>query len=434
VGFNWDVTGTRTTQVRGGTGVFTGRPAYVWISNQVGNTGVLTGSAQIDNTNTRPFNPNTEAYKPTNVTGAPASSYALALTDAKFKFPQVWRSSLAIDQKLPGGWSATLEAVYNRDVNGLYYINANLPAAQSAFTGADTRMRWTANRIYSNTTNAVVLKNQNVGKAWNVSGTLEKNFGAGFWFKGGYRYAEAKNTVDPGSIAASSYNGNLMSNDPNNPGLSYAATSPGHRVFATASYRLEYFNFGATSISVFWEGYTNGNTSYYYSGDMNGDSATNDLVYIPRNTSEMNFRTYTTGGVTFAPEQQAAAWDAYIAQDPYMKDRRGQYAVRNAIFLPMLYKTDLSISQDVFASFWGKRHSLQFRADVLNFMNLVNKNWGVGQRLINIQPLTYVGVDADGRPAFNMRAINGALMSKSFEKTAGLGDVYRVQFSVKYTF
>ncbi len=43
VGFNWDVTGNRTTQVRGGTGVFTGPPAYVWISNQIGNTGVLTG-------------------------------------------------------------------------------------------------------------------------------------------------------------------------------------------------------------------------------------------------------------------------------------------------------------------------------------------------------------------------------------------------------
>ncbi len=47
----------RNTQVRGGTGVFTGRPAYVWISNQIGNTGVLTGFQQFDNTIVRPFNP-----------------------------------------------------------------------------------------------------------------------------------------------------------------------------------------------------------------------------------------------------------------------------------------------------------------------------------------------------------------------------------------
>jgi hypothetical protein len=365
---------------------------------------------------------------------ATSQSETSSWTRPRYLRSEVWRSSLAIDRKLPGNWSATAEVVYNKDVNGLYYINANLPAAQSAFAGADTRMRWTTNRIYSNTTNAVVLKNQNVGTAWNISGTLEKSFRAGFWFKGGYRYGEAKNTVDPGSIAASSFNANYVSNDPNNPGVGYSASSPGHRVFATASYRLEYFGFGATSLSVFWEGYTNGNTSYYYSGDMNLDGASNDLVYVPRNLAEMNFRAYTTGGVTFTPEQQSAAWEAYIQQDAYLKGIRGGYAVRNAVFLPMVYKTDLSISQDVFTSFWGKRHSLQFRADILNFANLLNKNWGVGQRLINIQPLTYVGVETDGRPAFNMRAINGQLMSTSYENTSGIADVYRVQFSVRYTF
>jgi hypothetical protein len=433
-GFNWDVLGNRKTQVRGGTGIFTGRPAYVWISNQVGNTGVLTGSQQIDNTTTRPFTTNTEAYKPSTVTGAPASSYALALTDKNFKFPQVWRTSLAFDQRLPYGWSATAEVVYNKDINGLYYINANLPTAQAAFTGADTRMRWTTNRLYSNTSSAIVLKNQSIGKAWNVSGTLEKNFSKGVWFKGGYRYGEAKNTVDPGSIAASSFNANYISNDPNNPGLSYSATSPGHRVFVSANYRFEYFKFGATSFSLFWEGYTNGNTSYIYSGDMNLDSATNDLIYVPRNTSEMNFRSFTTGGVTFSPDQQAQAFDAYINQDKYLSKHRGEYTVRNAVFLPMVYRADLSVSQDIMANFLGKRHDLQFRADILNVGNMINKNWGVGQRIISTQPLTYAGLDADGRPAFTFRAINGSLMSKTLEDTAGLSDVYRVQFSLRYTF
>ena len=111
----------------------------------------------------------------------------------------------------------------------------------------------------------------------------------------------------------------------------------------------------------------------------------------------MNFRTYTTGGVTYTPEQQAAAWEAYIAQDPYLKEHRGEYAVRNAVFLPMVYKTDLSISQDVFTNFWGKRHTLQFRADVLNFANLLNKDWGVGQRLCRPQPLIYVVGGRDGQ-------------------------------------
>ena len=129
VGFNWDVAGDRMTQIRGGTGVFTGRPAYVWISNQIGNTGVLTGFEQLTNTTARPFDPDPNHYKPATVTGAPASSYELAITNEDFKFPQVWRSNIAIDRRLFAGWTGTAEYLYNHDVNGVYYINANLSPA-----------------------------------------------------------------------------------------------------------------------------------------------------------------------------------------------------------------------------------------------------------------------------------------------------------------
>ena len=134
--------------MRGGTGVFTGRPAYVWISNQIGNTGVLTGFEELQTTRqTRPFNPDPNRYKPTTPpTGAPAASYELALTNPDFKFPQIWRSNIAVDHRLPGRFTLTGEFLYNKDVNGIYYINANLPAAQTAFVGPDNRPRWTNNR------------------------------------------------------------------------------------------------------------------------------------------------------------------------------------------------------------------------------------------------------------------------------------------------
>jgi hypothetical protein len=103
VGFNWDVNSDQKTQVRGGTGVFTGQPLYVWISNQLGNTGVLQGSLTEDNTTTRPFYADPAHYRPANVTGAPAASYEFDVTDKNFKFPQVWRTNLALDRKLPGG-------------------------------------------------------------------------------------------------------------------------------------------------------------------------------------------------------------------------------------------------------------------------------------------------------------------------------------------
>ncbi len=438
IGFNWDVTGNRTTQVRGGTGIFTGRPAYVWISNQIGNTGVLTGFEDVRNTNTRPFNPNPARYKPTNVTGAPASSYELALTDPDFKFPQVWRNSIAIDQRLPYGWAATGELLYSRDVNGIYYINANLAQPTGALVGADSRPRYgtgTTNRINTHVANAIVLKNQNKGSAWNVSGSLEKNFRMGLWVKAGYRYGVARNTVDAGSIASGSWTNNTHSGDPNNPGVAYAGASPGHRVFTALTYRAEYFRFGATTFSLFWEGYTGGNASYTFAGDLNLDGgSSNDLIYIHRNTSEMNFVTFTTGGVTFTADQQAAAWDAYIAQDKYMSKNRGKYVERNAVFLPMVYKTDVNISQELFGNLWNRRHTLQARMDVVNAANLLNRNWGTGRRFVTTQPLTNVSIDSSGRAAYRLRVVNGQLISNSIEQTAGLGDVYRIQFSFRYTF
>ena len=438
VGFNWDVTENRSTQIRGGSGIFTGKPLFVWISNQIGNTGVLTGFISATNTTAFPFNPNTEAYKPSSVTGAPATSYELALTDSNFKFPQTWRTNIAVDRRLPWGVTGTAELLYNRDVNGIYYINANLPAAQTAFSGADGRPRWTNNRINNaagnQVSNATVMKNQNVGRSWNAAFSARKNTTWGM-LQAAYSYAESKNTVDPGSIAFGSWNSNQHSGDPNNPGLAYAGASPGHRFFVTGSYRREYFDFGATSISMFWEMRTIGNTSYIFSGDLNGDGGSaNDLLYIHRNTGEMNFATFTTGGRTFTAAEQAAAWEAYIAQDPYLSQHRGEYAQRGAVFLPLATNMDLSVTQDIFKSLGGKRHRFQLRADIINFGNLINKNWGVSQRLVSNSPLTNPAADAAGRATYRMRVVNNQLMSKSYEQTAGLGDVYRVMISLKYFF
>jgi hypothetical protein len=440
VGFNWNVNGSRSTQIRGGTGVFTGPPIYVWISNQVGNTGVLTGFADVRNTRTRPFNPNPDAYKPTDVTGAPASSYELALTDPDFKFPQVWRTNVAVDQKLPWDVVATGEFIYSKDVNGISYINANLPAAQTALVGADTRPRWTSNKLNPTVSpDAVVLGNQNDGHSWHASAALQKRFRQGF-LKAAYSYGESKNTVDPGSIAFGSWTGNTISNDPNNPPVANSNQFPGPRVFVAGSYRFEYLKFGATTFSFFWQGYRNGFASYAYSGDLNNDLGTgNDLLYVPRDQSEMNFTQFASGGVTYTAAQQAAAWDAYISQDAYLSSRRGGYAERNAVQLPMVFRLDFSVNQDIFKNVGSAKHTLSFRADFLNFSNLLNHDWGVGQRLVGgsqtlSQPLTNATVDAKGQATYRLRVVNGQLLNKSFETTAGLSDVYQIQFGLKYTF
>jgi hypothetical protein len=462
VGFNWDVTGERTTQVRGGTGIFTGRPAYVWISNQIGENGVLTGFEQLDNTMLRPFHPDPKHYHK-EATGNPASSYGLAFTNPDFKFPQIWRSNIGIDQKLIFDLVGTLEFIYNKDVNGVYYINANLDEPNSQFTGPDQRPRWVSdpndpnpNRINNNISSAVVLKNQSEGYSYNISAALEKPWSENWYAKVAYSYGISKNTVDPGSIAFGSWNNNPHSGDPNNPGVAFSGNTLGNRIFAAFSYRFGSANytgsiFGATTVSAFWEGaaaqgidpffYPYRRTSYTFSGDLNGDGGTsNDLIYIPADKSEMNFQEFTSGGVTYTAEMQADAWEAFIQQDEYLKNNRGKYAERGAIELPMVFRADISLIQDLYFDFLNRKNTFQLRVDFINIGNLITNTWGVAEQLVTTQPLI-VPSNAQGGPAdpegnawYRLRVVDGQLLSKSTRSSATINDVFRIQFGVRYNF
>ncbi|MEP6857519.1 MAG: TonB-dependent receptor, partial [Gemmatimonadales bacterium] len=363
-----------------------------------------------------------------------------------------WRTDIGFDKKMPWGMIGTFDFMYNRDLDGIYYINANLPAAQSAFVGADSRLRWVGlsctnptpgpcvNRINNAIGNVVarniVMKNQSIGRAWNIDGSLERPFANGMFLKAAYNYGIAKNTIDPGSIASGSWNGNPQSGDPNNPGLSYSANSPGHRFFIATSYRKEYFSFGATTLSLFFDAHTNGNTSFTFANDMNGDGVTNDLIYIPRNVSEMNFQSFAVGTRTFTPAEQAAAWESFIQQDDYLKSHRGQYAQRFAVFLPLVKRADFSIQQELFTDFARRRNSFQVRADIVNVGNLLNRHWGIGQRILggNGQILTNAAADALGRATYRLKVVNGELINKTFEPTAGRADVFEIQLGFRYTF
>jgi hypothetical protein len=280
-----------------------------------------------------------------------------------------------------------------------------------------------------------------------MSGSLSKTAFHGLTVRGAYSYGEAKNTIDPGSTAFSSFANNQHVFDPNNPGLGFSGYSQGHRLFMQASYSRSYFGFGATTVSAFWEARPSSqnfatNVSYVFQGDMNGDGYSgNDLIYIPQDVSEMNFVTFTSSGVTFTAEQQAQAFEAYINQDPYLRKNRGQYAERGALFLPTVQRLDLSVLQDVFRNITGRRNAGQIRVDITNFGNLLNSDWGVGQRMVvpvtaanGAQILTNAAADAQGRASYRLALVNNQLVKNSFETTTTLSDVFQFMVSFRYSF
>ena len=290
-------------------------------------------------------------------------------------------------------------------------------------------------------TQAYVIKNTSDNYSWNFSSSVAKPVSHGVSFRGGFSYGVSKSRVEPGSTAGSSWGLNPVPFDPNNPPVANSANSPGKRVFLQASYSAHYFGFGGTTVSMFYNASPNinnfsTNTSYVFAGDANGDAANsgNDLIYIPRDTSEMNFVQFTSGGKTFTAADQAAAFEQYIQADEYLRTNRGKYAERGAVFNPIVNRVDLSLTQDIFHSVAGRRHSGQIRLDVTNFGNLLNHSWGVGQRLINNQILTNPTADASGKLSYRMQLFNGNLLTTPFQTTASLSDVYTMMLSFRYTF
>jgi len=440
LGFNYDVTGDRAIQFRGGSGLFTGRPAFVWISNQIGNNGVITGFDQIAGTS-RYFNPDPTYWIPANPTLP--SSYELAITDPSFKFPQVWRSNIAVDAKLPMGLAGTVEYVYNKEVNGIGYYNANLPVLPNpAATGPDRRPIFTSTRINTNVVNAIMLDNTNSGFGHSLAFSLEKQYSNGFFAKAAYSFGISKNTVDPGSIAAGSYNNNAISWDPNNAPLAFSNNDQRDRAIIAITYRKEYAKLFATQIGFFMEGRNQGRHSFIYSSDRNGDGNRNDLLYINTDPSEVIFQVYTPTGAAapYAAADQAADWEAFVKQDRYLSSNRGEYSERNGAILPWIWNADLNITQEFFVNVGGKRNTIQVMANFLNFGNLLNNKWGVGYVINSDRPLDYRGVDgATGKPIYRMNNLgvsSGQInkLTETYSRRASIGDVWSAQLGLRYIF
>jgi hypothetical protein len=449
IGFNWDVTGKKKTQLRGGTGIFTGRPPYVWVSNQVGNNGILTGF--IDENKTGGSNRFGFTTDPSRFTPATASSptIEIAATDPEYRFPQIWKTNLAVDQKLPLGFIGTVELLYNQNINAALYYNANQRNTTATFTaGPDRRARWVGgSRIYNDVSSAVVLTNTNEGYYAGATFKLEYPANKGLFGMVAYTYSEAKDLMSAGSIAFGSWQGAKSLGNNNQLTLSPSDFDLPHRAVGYLGYRIEYGGKrgGATSLTLGYEGFQSGRFSYFSAGDLNGDGAfDNELLYVPSNGNEIRFQSLTVRqpdnvtNVTFTPEQQQAAFEAFIAQDPYLSGRRGQYAERNASLLPWLHRFDLSAVQEIFVNVGGKRNTLQFRADILNVGNLVNDAWGVGQ-FATPNVINFRTVNSSGVPEFRMSTQvleDGSigLLKDTFQKRRAVSEVWTLQLGLRYIF
>lgn len=453
LGFNWDVFSNRKTQVRGGIGVFAGPPPFVWISNQASNNGVQFGSFTRNNV---AFSSNINEYRP--AAGAANTAYNLVFTDKGFKYPQVLKTGVAVDQKLPKDFVITAEMTYSKEVNAVYFENVNLPSTGTAFAGPDKRIRYSSTKIYSgaggatvtnpNIANAILMKNSNEGYAYNFTLQVQKSTRR-FYGSAAYTYSNSKSLNDGGSIAASMWRDRPVSGDPNAAETGYANFYQPHRFIAQASYKFEYGKYFGTSVGLIFEAAPAGVGSYTYSGDVNNDGTggNNDLIYIPRDQSEIVLVPVNTGGGAITDTRTPAIiWNQlnnFINQDAYMSSHRGSVAERNGVVLPFYKRLDLNITQDFYVKAGKNKNTLRLTFDVVNFGNMLNKNWGNYKTFNNTNFLKYEGLvtaagDPNlGKPRYSFvyqDAANQIPYVNSFRDNTSILSRWQAQIGIRYIF
>jgi hypothetical protein len=427
--------------------LFAGRPAFVWISNQVGNNGILTGSLFVNNTYDYPFSPDVTTHIPENATTP--STFNIAVTEEDFKFPQLWRTNLAADFSLPANFVATIEGIYNKNLNNVNYINANQEPSTTTYSGADQRPTFAglgksgsaannALRINDKITDAIVLTNTNKGYTYSLTAKLERQFKNGFYGMLAYNFSESQDLITAGSIAFSSWRDNRTVNGNNMADLAFSDFDQRHRIIGAVSYRLEYLNNLATTFSLFMQSSNQGRYSFVVNGDVNGDGqAVNDLMYIPNSGEELLFDDIknSAGEVTATAEEQRQAFMRFVDNNEYLSENKGGYAERNGVILPWLTTFDLSIQQEFFVTVKDRRHRIQLRADFYNFGNLLNNKWGVGDIPTGNAPIRFVRYDADANmPVYTFAPVSGAYRTEALTKDISLNSVWQAQLGIRYIF
>lgn len=458
VGFTWDVLGDKSLKVRGGTGLFSGRLPLVFFTNMPTNSGMVQYQAQINAANAKKkgFDMSTFAgglvtdangnatisalYDklaslgyPTTITPEEGTvPSAISAVDSKFKMPQVWKTSLAVDYVIPVSFplSVTAEAILNKTVNGVSISDWSIPSAGSfaRFNGVDNRPIYPAG--FRNGTKAFVLENTSRGYGWTANITLNSQPTEWLSLMAAYTHTVSKEVTGmPGSAAESAFTYVPTVEGPNHIKLHNSQYVTPNRFVASATAHDKSGN----HYSLIYEAWRGGyNYSYMTVNDMNGDGYMYDAVYIPTDAqvADKEFR--------FVSEDDKTRFMDYVHNNGYLKKNQGKYAEAYSLYSPWVHRIDFSYKHDFKVNVGKVKNTLQLSFDVKNVMNFFNSSWGVAKYLnpeIGTDPriLKYEGVDADGYATFSTPAsIHGN--TKTFVPNQNIGQCWYASIGIKYIF
>ena len=451
VGFVWDVLGDKSLKVRGGTGLFAGRLPLVFFTNMPTNSGMIQQNPynavttyNSDGT-VKSSNPTLDKFKGGLVTdpnqirdllGAPATitpeqgtvAKTIGGVDRDFKMPQVWKTSVAVDYQVPVSFPLTLTAefIYTKKINDVMLDNYNIKNNTSEWehlNGADNRLIYPKDfTYYSNLNDACVLTNTHKGHGYtfNITATAEpiKNLNV----MAAYTHTVMKEISGmPGSNASSAWSGLYTVNGPNFPTLQNSAYVIPDRLIASVSYKYAKEHF-----SLFYTGYSPAGYSFFYNGDVNGDGIKNDLMYIPKDDSE----------IQFASDADRQAFWQFVEQDKYLKNHKGEYAEAYGARAPFVHRFDFRWAHDFDVKIGNTLNRLQLSVDIMNVGNLFNSKWGVAKNMgvCNNGQILKLNKIENNTPVFSMMKSNGEYPTKTWDFNHNYDQCWKMQIGLKYTF
>jgi len=447
IGFNWDVTGEKKTQVRGGLGIFTSRIPFVWPGGSYTNNGVTTGGMRLyldpeDIDDRLYFNPDWD-NQPTVPPTAPSGQVDLFAKD--FKFPQMFRGSVAIDQKLPWELVGTFEITYSKTINNVLYYNYRYIQSDKLTGTGDDRPQY--DQIYLNGakyTDFMFGTNTNEGYSYNITAQLQRENYYGFSAFLAYTYGHTMSMNDGVSSQNSSQWRVPNVRGQNDIDLSISDFDLGSRVVAFLTYKIDYVNHMATTIGLYYNGQSGPRYSYGYadgSSEYLGENNRSlELMYVPTDQNDIHLVDITDDDdiVTLSKEQQWADLDNFIENDDYLTTRRGEYAERNSSRAPFINILDLHLAQDFYIEANGKRNTLQITFDIFNFTNMLNKDWGrryyASGYYGNYELVSFEGFDEDGTtPQFSFTKPKGDDIW-SIDDAGLTSSRWQAQIGIRYIF
>lgn len=420
LGFRWNILGDNTATLRGGVGVFTGRIPFVWISNNFSKSGNFYGDTYYRKSDEVPndFKFSSDVnnqYKPQNIK-IPRSEIDLVIKN--FKFPQIARLNLALDINLPYDIYATLEGLFSKNINDIYYKNVLNKYSHIDGFGRPIFESFD-NESKQNYTSLIVLDNTNKGYSYSLSASLRKDFDFGLSANIAYTYSHSYSVFD--GLSSNSYNNwqyNQSFYGDYSRDINYSNFDLGHRLVANISYRKEYARYFATNISLLYNGQSGRRFSMTYYGDVNADgSLSNDLVYIP-NESELNLMNMSN------PDKEA--FSKFVNENNEIAKYRGSYIPRNALISPFVQQLDLHLSQEFFFYIMGKKHIIELNADIMNIANIFDNSWGNVYSVKNITPLS---LDKKDSSKYTFSPIKGDMWYVD-----DLNSRWKAQIGLKYKF